>query len=165
MDAFTILEQWLNNGIKFDHVVHQQPAAYNRRANRLLGIPVTVLAILIGTSIYGALSSSSSPQILIFVGAISVLAAVLSGLQTFLSYPELAQKHQTAGVKFGRLRRRMEEVLSFKLEPDQLENVLTEIRVAWDQLVEESPDVPQRFHDQALSIVKPELSKARKEGR
>jgi hypothetical protein len=164
MDALTTLEQWLN-GIKIDHVAHLRAAAYYKRANRLLGIPATILAIIIGTSIYGVLSSSNNPQILLFVGAVSILAAVLSGLQTFLNYPELAQKHQTAGAKFGRLRRRVEEILSIKREPDQLESVLTEVRLAWDQLIEESPDVPQRFHDQALSIVKPELSKVRKEGR
>ncbi len=164
MDALATLQQWLN-GIKIYHVAHQRAAAYYGHANRLLGVPVTVLTILISTSIYATLSSSKSTQIFMFIGAVSALAAVLSGLQTFLNYPELVQKHKAAGVKFGRLRRRVEEILSCKQEPDQLESALTEIRVAWDQLIEESPDVPQRFHDKALSNVKPELNKARKEGR
>jgi len=134
MDALTTLEPWLN-GIAIDHVAHQGAAAAYRRAHRLSGIPVTILAMLISTSVFASLSVSNNPRILLVVGAVSILTAVLSGLQTFLNYPELAQKHQSSGVKFGRLRRRVEEVLSIKREPNQLESVLTEIRVAWDQLI------------------------------
>src|SRR2546428_35193 len=107
-----LLTQWLN-GIKIAHVAHSRAAASYRLRGQLLGVPVTVFTVVIGTSVFTTLHSSPNERIIIMIGVTSVLAAVLSGVQTFLNYPEQAARHQAAGTKYGRLRRRVEEVISW----------------------------------------------------
>jgi hypothetical protein len=120
-------------------------------------LPVTIFSILIGTTIFATLGSSKSQEFLIAAGIISMIAAVLSGIQTFLNYPELAAKHQSAGCKFGELRRRIEELIVVTKDPMELEKAIGEIRCEWNALDKESPELPQQFHDDALKIVKPLL--------
>src|SRR6476659_1613556 len=92
IEAQSLLQQWLN-GIRIAHMSHSIAAARCKLKGQLFGIPVTVLSIITGTTIFGSLKSSRSDHILMAVGIISLLAAVLSGLQTFLNYPEQSQKH------------------------------------------------------------------------
>ena len=44
---------------------------------------------------------------------LSLTAAALSALQTFLRYPELAQKHHSASHAYGALRRKLEHAMTF----------------------------------------------------
>ena len=46
---------------------------------------------------------------------------------------------------------------------NELTQVMKDIRERWDQIKDESPSIPQKFHDAALRIVKPDLSKQREE--
>ncbi|WP_414896029.1 SLATT domain-containing protein [Pseudomonas chlororaphis] len=61
------------------------------------------------------------------VGAMSVLAAVMTALQTTLRYQELAEKHREAGARYNALGREIELLLSYS---DLDLNVVSEIRGA-----------------------------------
>jgi hypothetical protein len=67
------------------------------RLNYLLGVPVVVLTTFVGTSVFATLQEDVNTSLRILVGAVSVFAAVLASLQTFLRYPERAEKHRIAG--------------------------------------------------------------------
>jgi hypothetical protein len=161
MDVPRLLQQWLN-GITMFHIAHHRAAALYEMRGRLLGLPVTIFSVVIGTTIFSTLGSSQNQGILLFVGVISMITAVLSGLQTFLNYPELAEKHRAASVKYAQLRRRVEEVIAFTRTPEELENMIGAIRNDWNKVEEESPEIPQRLHDMALKFVKPDIAEKRR---
>jgi hypothetical protein len=96
---------------------HRLMADRLRRRYLLLGIPVVVLTTLIGTSAFASISKAQGNSIqgleidpdivLLAVGTISVLAAVLSSLQTFLRHATRAEGHRIAALRYETLRRDM----------------------------------------------------------
>jgi amino acid transporter len=87
------------------HYIAWEKAA---RRNKWLGIPVVITTTIVGTAIFGTLQESPGVAWKITAGLLSLLAAVLSALQTTLKYSELAEKHKTAGAKYAAMRRRLD---------------------------------------------------------
>jgi hypothetical protein len=89
-------------------------AAANRLTskNYLLGVPVVVFTTFVGTSVFATLQEDVNTGLRILVGAVSVIAAVLASLQTFLRYPERAEKHRIAGGNWSAIRRDINEMLA-----------------------------------------------------
>ncbi|MFB3897326.1 MAG: SLATT domain-containing protein [bacterium] len=158
MDAIKLLQEW-HNGLRINHIAHLRAAAEYKLLGRIFGLLVTMFSVVIGTSIFSTLGSSENLLVLLMAGSISVLAAVLSGIQGFLNYPELAAKHKHAGVKYGELRRQIEELIAIEKDPVELEKTMRQIRFDWNALDDESPEISQKFHDQAKAIVELDISK------
>ncbi len=74
------------------------------------------------------------------MGLLSVVAAVLTGLQTFLRYAELAEKHRLAGARFANLKHRIELLMTQPAESD-MRSQLAAIEETWAKLREESPSL------------------------
>jgi hypothetical protein len=133
-------------------------AAMFERRQRLLGLPAMVLSTIVGTAIFASLAQTQTPTepwIKIVTGLVSVAAAVLSSLQTFLGYAELAQKHKTAGLKYGALRRETEEALAFESEAELASrDFFKSIRTRWDQIDQEAPPLPQQIYDKVIAEFK-----------
>ena len=151
--SIPLLDKW-HKGIRIEQIAHLRAAAHFGRLHRRLGVPVTVFSIIVGTSVFGSLNETGLEWLLIIAGVLSVLAAVLSGLQTFLSYESLAMEHQAAGTEYGKLRHFVEEMRVVIKDEAELEKKLPEVREAWDRLLAESPALPQRFVDMAMEMVK-----------
>jgi hypothetical protein len=80
------------------------------------------------------------------VGLLSVLAAVLVGLQTFLRYAELAEKHRLAGARFSNLKHEIELLAAFPpTDQSGLRAALAQLEERWSKLREESPTLPSRI--------------------
>jgi hypothetical protein len=76
-----------------------------------LGAPASALAAVAGTSVFASLGGTVDPWLKIAVGMISIAAAVLTGLQTFYNFPDLAERHRSAGTKYKAIRRELEQML------------------------------------------------------
>jgi hypothetical protein len=76
---------------------------------------------------------------------VSVLAAVLASLQTFLRFGERAEKHRTAAEAWADLRRDMEEMIA--LHPTYPESrgdpkkYLDDVRQRFAQIAQQSPEM------------------------
>jgi hypothetical protein len=121
-----------------------------RRYDRMhlwLGVPTLIVGTIVGTAIFASLSSATHevfPTIL--VGLLSVASAVLAGLQTFLKYSELAERHKIAGARFADIKHQIEMVAVFQADsPELLESKLNEIEQRWEKIREESPNIPARI--------------------
>jgi len=147
MEARDLLTQW-RSGVRIAHIAHRKASAAYRRRGRWLGVPATAISVIVGTTVFASLGESTHQGLLLVVGTVSILNAVLSGLQTFLNYPVLAEKHHQAGIRFGSLRRKMDEVLLGTDE--EIAAALTGLREEWDELEEHVPEPAQRFIDQAM---------------
>jgi hypothetical protein len=81
---------------------------------------------------------------------LSVVSGILAGLQTFLDYSGLAQRHHAAAAKYGTLRRELDVYLSqVSVTQEPAYVFMDRFRREWDQVERESPPIQRRFHDDA----------------
>jgi len=113
----------------------------------LLVIPTIVLSTVVGTSIFSAIGQSVEQWHQILVGGLSIAAAVLASLQTFMSYSERAEKHRLAAARYGAICRQLDIT---RIAPDEgaLE-ALEDLRKSIDVLATESPNPPIRICSKA----------------
>lgn len=121
---------------------HYETANILSARERWLGVPVMLITTIIGTSVFASLSAQAiSPEAKIAVGMLSVVAAVLSGLQTFFKYSERSEKHRSAAARFGAVRRKL-EIIYAEDSGYQKKHCVATLREELDRLAEESPHVP-----------------------
>ncbi|HEX2093388.1 MAG TPA: SLATT domain-containing protein, partial [Longimicrobiaceae bacterium] len=120
---------------------HFQAARRNELRNVLLGIPVVILSAVVGATV--AFQSSSDTRVKAAVGTLSVIAGILASLQTFLRHAERAEKHRIAAVRYGSLRRELEEVFLFRSREEPFPQKFVEsFRMRWAALDRETPMLP-----------------------
>ena len=84
----------------------------------------------------------------LFVGILSVAAAVLAALQTFLDYPARAERHRIAAAKYKGLIHEIEQVLCREPHPESRDTTLIAgLRDRLADLEESMPVVPQHIYD------------------
>ena len=154
---------------------HRLMADRLRRRHLLIGIPVVVLTTLVGTSAFASISKAHGNSItflgvdpdavLVVVGTISVLAAILSSLQTFLRYATRAEGHRIAALRYETLRRDMATTLALPRDArGQPDRDLDSARQRMDRYAKESPTIGERqwvrlSADFDLSTVPPDPSR------
>ena len=139
-----LLQDWRNR-------VYAAQSAYYMMAERftlwhyLLGIPVVIVSGLVGTAIFANLVTSVTYGKAI-VGSVSILAAILSSLQTFLRLAEGGTHHGTAADWYAAIRRDIEELLAL---PRELRGdpklCLDSIRREMNKAGQKSPPLSERF--------------------
>jgi hypothetical protein len=137
--------------------------AYNRAANRCrtwntgIGLVVAVLSAVVGTSVFASFGQSVSTRAKILVGSISLLAAVMSGIQAFAALPQRIDEYEKAARRFGIIRREIEQIRT--LTPaSQIENELSRMRAALDAAAEVSPNAPRNIWNKTRRHVKGEYT-------
>jgi hypothetical protein len=167
-----LYDSWYRRVAAAEHG-HRVRADRMRRRHLLVGISVVILTTLVGTSAFASISKADGDSItflgvdpdavLIVVGTISVLAAVLSSLQTFLRYATRAEGHRFA-LRYESLRRDMATTLALPPEdrgaPDRS---LDSVRQRMDRYAKESPTIGERTWEKlagnvGLSAVPPDPS-------
>ena len=124
---------------------HYRLASRLARLNIRFGIPVVVLTTFVGTSVFATLQSDVHVSLRIGLGLVSVLAAVLASLQTFLRFGERAEKHRASAELWAALRREIDEMLA--LHPTYLasrgdpKQYLDDLRRRMDEIAQQSPEL------------------------
>jgi hypothetical protein len=155
MSPSDLVEHWRFRNHRVQ-LAHYESARYYARLHLLLGVPAIALSAIVGTAVFATMSQSNVASsaassagttaesfMPVFIGSLSILAAVLTGLQTFLKNAEVAEKHRVAGAKFANLKHRLELLAS--LPPTtvaELRAELVGIEGTWATLREESPTLP-----------------------
>ncbi|MFT4066577.1 SLATT domain-containing protein [Paraburkholderia sp.] len=143
VDENELLLKWIRRA-RESQMSHYDMADLLSTRERRMGWLVTILTAFVGTAVFASLSVPPvSIEMRIFVGLVSVAAAISAALQVFLRYAERAEKHRAAGARYGAVRRRLEAV--FAGDADAREgHYLSTIRTELDRLAEDSPNVPPR---------------------
>lgn len=148
-----LLAAWHRRARESQFAHYTAANSYSLR-NRWLGIPTVLLTALVGTSVFATLEEAPSTRDRLILGLISLAAAILASLHTFLAYPELAEKHRAAGARYGALRRHIEQIQVLPPMSDQLVDEVSRLREQLDDLSSRSPDVPVRFWRKAQTDIK-----------
>jgi hypothetical protein len=124
---------------------HYDLASRLAQANVRFGVPVVILTSFVGTSVFATIGRTVDLWLRIAVGMISVVAAVLASLQTFLRYGERAEKHRSAAEHWASIRREIDEMLA--LHPTYLasrgdpQQYLDDLRRRMDEIAQQSPEM------------------------
>jgi hypothetical protein len=100
-----LLQDW-HRRVYAAQTAYYEEAERFRRRNYQLGIPVVIISSLVGTAVFADVKSRW------LVGSVSILAAVLASLQTFLKFGENATLHGAAADWFAAIRRDIEQTLA-----------------------------------------------------
>jgi hypothetical protein len=133
---------------------HRLLADKSRRYNYRLGIPIILLTTLVGTSSFYSLADlgQTRTSIAIATGIISVLAAVLAALQTFLHFEDDSKVHSEAATSFAGLLHTYRYLLSIPqaaIEPGRLYALDSE----YSEVVSKQPPVPLAIEAEAKKAV------------
>jgi hypothetical protein len=138
-----LLEDW-HRRVTTAQFGHQRQADRFRVLSLVVGIPVVVLTTLVGTSAFAAVTHGASKTARLLVGVVSILAAVLASIQTFLGYGQSAERHRIAGARYASLRRSTEDALG-RHDPSFLDRLRTEM----DKVGAASPQIGRRIWKKA----------------
>ena len=132
--------------------VHFQIAERLSRWNMFLGVPVVVLSAIVGTGVFATLSDNVDPGIRVAAGSVSVLAAAMASVQTFLRFGARAEQHRVAAERWSAIRREIEKAraLPANLHGDP-KQVLDGVKTHMDEAADKSPAMPDRRWKRALA--------------
>jgi len=152
-------KDWLRS-LMILHRGHWNAARIFDRVNLLLGIIATVMAAISGAtafSKFGELVTSVWSQLVISL--FGLMAAAIVAVQTFFRSSELASRHKQAAVKFGQLRRELEESFDLGLPAnfDARKEFLTSFRERWKVVDDKSPSIPDRIYQKAKTETEKKL--------
>jgi hypothetical protein len=142
---------------------HYLASSIADRKNFWLGIPVVVITAVVGTSIFGTLQDNPSVHIKIAAGVLSISATILAALQTYLGFSEKSAKHKEAGARYAAIWRCLDLLdlelrsLGDEFAPKAIEE-LRKIVSMLDEAGKESPSVPDRAYDVAVSELRTTLA-------
>jgi hypothetical protein len=140
-----LITDWFRR-VRESQRVHYECGTRFTRLNYLLGIPTIILTAAVGTAVFASLDKAAAGNARIIVGLVSILAAVLASLQTFLGFAQRADRHRTTGAGYGAIRRSLEYLKTFPpSDPDEFERVVSDIKKQMDALAESAPEVPARL--------------------
>jgi hypothetical protein len=124
---------------------HYEQATRLRRGSTLLGIPVIIITAIVGTTVFSSIAqATTSDNVKIVVGLLSVSASVLSSLQTFMKLSEKAEQHRVFGARYGGIRRKLEHIYAARESQPITSQLLDYLNNDLNALAEEAPDVPAK---------------------
>ncbi len=141
-DTERLLRDWHNRAAAAA-MAHYSLANRCRRRNVLLGVPVVVFSTVVGTSLFATLNEASvNSSVRLMIGIVSVAAAVLAALQTFLRFAERAERHVTAADWYSAVRRGIAEVLALPPSARQPPTAyLPAVRKEMSKIGQQAPEI------------------------
>ncbi|MGH8580385.1 MAG: SLATT domain-containing protein [Gammaproteobacteria bacterium] len=128
---------------------HYKLASGLRRKNLVLGVPVVIFSSIVGTSLFATLADPKAaipPMFKITIGSISVAAAILAALQTFLRFGERAEKHVVAADWYAAVRRDVDQVLALSAEErGKPKECFDRVRKEMSKIGQQSPEIGDRM--------------------
>lgn len=127
-------------------------AKFYRRLHYVLGTPVVIFSSIVGSTAFAQIGHVGNNDIRVFAGVLSIISAVLAGLQTFFAFGESAEKFRAAGVGFERIEKEIEEIQALPAHlRGEVKERIDELRDEMDSLSQGLPDIPRHEYPPATS--------------
>ena len=111
----------------------------------LLGFSVISITSIVGAT---TIATDISKCWQIILGLLTLLATILTALQTFLKLEDRANRHRIAAAGYAQVRRNLE--LANTLSAEEMENRVKDAELALNSLAHESPSVSKSIYDKAM---------------
>jgi hypothetical protein len=161
VDSTLLLDEWRGRA-RVAQISHYKTAVKLDRRHRRIGLLVVVLNAVVGTAVFATLAEQANiVWVKVGVGLISILAAVLVGIQTFERAGERAEVHRQFATRFSEMQREVELYVATGDKSDQaVKQFLTEFNTRYTHLVKEAPTADEEIHAAAKQQFKAERAAA-----
>jgi hypothetical protein len=132
-----LFDQWARQ-IEAHQVAHDRAAKQLESQHYWVGLPATIFAAVAGGTLFTELQD---PMVKVLIGAIGLLAAVLTAVQTFLSLAKRAEQHRSAATQLGALKRSIEIVQEWPLAGAEAKQFAEEINKRLTEIENSAPTV------------------------
>jgi hypothetical protein len=129
--------------------MHQKTEGRFQKFNYYFTIPVIIMSTLTGTANFATNSIVNTEEqakyVTFGIGAISLIAGIISTVANFLRYAQGSEAHRVAGISWGKFQRLISIELS--LHPNERMDAMSFLkmgRIELDRLIEQSPPIPTR---------------------
>jgi hypothetical protein len=140
-----LLRDWRNRAYA-SQIGYYMMADRFRRWNYWLGIPVVIGSSIVGTTIFASLKDDVGVPARVAFGSISLLAAVLASLQTFLRFAESATIHGASAAWYSAIRREIESTLALPRElRGDPKACFDSVRKEMNKVAQKSPELNARL--------------------
>ena len=151
MNPDKLIDQW-RRGFRIGHRAHYEAAKYYQRVHLFLAIPAVIISALLGTTVFANLQYSDVGWVKFVLAVLSVTMIVLSSLQAFLRYAERSERHRTAAVQYGELRRELEQLLVFNAKSPN-EATVEDLRKKWNAVDRQAPTIPTTIYKDTEKLI------------
>jgi hypothetical protein len=139
-DIKTLLTGW-RDAANDKSKAHERAARRLQRQHKMLGIPAVVINAIVATAVFISLTTIVEPWVKALVGAITVTAAILSALLTWLNPAKLGELHKRAAASFSSYAREIEMLFLFPPNGATAEDRLKELNAKLEAMFEEAPQL------------------------
>jgi hypothetical protein len=134
------------------HIAHHVAAARYARYHRWFGALVAGLSALVASTIFIAALEGENKTAYLIAAMISLITAILTGINSALDLSGLANSHQIAATRFQGLRRELEEEI-VRFHQSSPRESYVHIRTRWTEALEMAPPLPQDIHDRVKAKI------------
>ena len=150
MSPEALIDQW-RRGLRIGQSAHYEAAKYYYRLHLVISLPAILISALLSTTVFASLQDSAVVWIRAAMAVLSVMTVALSSLQAALRLAERSERHKTAAVQLGEVRRELEQELVFEHRD---EATIERLRKRWDSADRQAPTVPSRIYNRAATLVR-----------
>lgn len=126
-------------------MAHARDREHDERTELKLGLAVVILSTIVGGSVFASLAANPSAPVKVFVGCLSVLAAIAAAVNQWTPFAGQSKAHSKAASEFGDVRRQLKDVsLSLTTEritPKEAQDKLMELEKRYAEKKDASPGV------------------------
>jgi hypothetical protein len=148
IDQVRVLLEW-QLALRRDETAHLRCVAQSDLARKRYGFWASVLATIVGTSIFLSLQQQPDAWIRVLVGVISIAPGVLSAIQVYAKGADKLEQHQAVATQFECLRRGIEARLPVPPSIDEWSSFQVDFRARWQAVTDKAPPCPQKIIDAA----------------
>ena len=142
-----LLKQWADKAQCYQWL-HMKAREKYQRKNALYTIPVIIISTTVGTANFAQdrVSEENRKYMVMGIGALSIVAGVISTVSQFLKISELNEAHRIATLSWGKFYRAVKTELSrHPLDRSAPYDIINYNKEEFDRLVEISPPIPKKI--------------------
>jgi hypothetical protein len=153
IEPIDVLLEW-HLALRRDETAHLRCVAQSDLARKRYGFWASVLATIVGTSIFLSLQQQPEAWIRVLVGVISIASAVLSAIQVYAKGSDKLELHQAAAVQYECLRREIEASLPVPPSSEDWPGFEADFRRRWQAVTDKAPTCSQKIFNAAENHMK-----------
>jgi hypothetical protein len=145
-----ILVEWADKAMCYRWLHSKSHLSY-ANANAFFTIPVIIMSTVTGTANFAIERIPVDYQSIatVSIGAVNILAAILSTIQQFLKITELSEAHRVSSISWDKFYRNIKvELAKEPVERISASNMLKICKEEFDRLMETSPMIKEKIINQ-----------------
>ena len=143
-DHENILVEWADKAMCY-RWLHGRAHQHFSKANTWFTVPVIIISTLTGTANFAQdkFSGPTKEYVVVAIGAVNILAGIITTIQQFLKISELNEAHRVSSLSWDKFYRNIKvDLAKSPIERTPVIQMLKSSKEEFDRLMETSPAIP-----------------------